>query len=67
MKDHMGNSLHLKSLNHISLLCRSVVESIDFYQDVLGFVPIRRPGSFNFDGAWYVNCLTPPGPCNPTL
>jgi len=36
------------------------VESIDFYQDVLGFVPIRRPGSFNFDGAWYVNCLTPP-------
>ncbi|KAG5229001.1 metallothiol transferase FosB [Salix suchowensis] len=27
-------------------------ESIDFYQDVLGFVPIRRPGSFNFDGAW---------------
>ncbi|KAJ6963330.1 hypothetical protein NC652_001830 [Populus alba x Populus x berolinensis] len=52
MKDHMGNSLHLKSLNHISLLCRSVEESINFYRDVLGFVPIRRPGSFNFDGAW---------------
>ncbi|KAJ6342515.1 hypothetical protein OIU77_023641 [Salix suchowensis] len=52
MKGRMGNPLHLKSLNHISLLCRSVKESIDFYQDVLGFVPIRRPGSFNFDGAW---------------
>ncbi|KAJ6415865.1 hypothetical protein OIU85_030082 [Salix viminalis] len=48
----MGNPLHLKSLNHISLLCKSLEESIDFYEDVLGFVPIRRPGSFNFDGAW---------------
>jgi len=27
-------------------------ESISFYQDVLGFFPIRRPGSFDFDGAW---------------
>jgi len=48
----MGNPLHLTSLNHISLICKSVEESIDFYQNVLGFVPIRRPGSFNFDGAW---------------
>ncbi|KAF5739102.1 putative lactoylglutathione lyase [Tripterygium wilfordii] len=52
MKENMWNPLHLKSLNHISLLCRSVEESINFYQNVLGFVPIRRPGSFNFDGAW---------------
>ncbi|XP_023548575.1 uncharacterized protein LOC111807198 [Cucurbita pepo subsp. pepo] len=52
MKDSEGNPLHLKSLNHISLLCRSVEESIDFYQNVLGFFPIRRPGSFDFDGAW---------------
>lgn len=48
----MGNPLHLTSLNHISLVCRSVEQSIDFYQNVLGFVPIRRPGSFDFDGAW---------------
>ncbi|KAK9282135.1 hypothetical protein L1049_005047 [Liquidambar formosana] len=52
MKEISGNPLHLKSLNHISLVCRSVEESIDFYQNVLGFVPIRRPGSFDFDGAW---------------
>jgi catechol 2,3-dioxygenase-like lactoylglutathione lyase family enzyme len=52
MKESAGNPLHLKSLNHISLICRSVEESINFYQDILGFFPIRRPGSFNFDGAW---------------
>ncbi|KMT00688.1 hypothetical protein BVRB_9g219760 [Beta vulgaris subsp. vulgaris] len=52
MKEIQGNPLHLKSINHISLLCRSVEESINFYQDVLGFFPIRRPGSFDFDGAW---------------
>jgi catechol 2,3-dioxygenase-like lactoylglutathione lyase family enzyme len=28
--------------------------SLRFYADVLGFVPIRRPGSFDFDGAWCV-------------
>ncbi|MED6192458.1 Glyoxylase I 4 [Stylosanthes scabra] len=52
MKESMGNPLQLKSLNHISLVCRSVEESMDFYQNVLGFFPIRRPGSFDFDGAW---------------
>ncbi|CAN0900928.1 Glyoxylase I 4 [Linum grandiflorum] len=46
------NPLQLKSLNHISLVCRSVEKSLDFYQHVLGFFPIRRPGSFDFDGAW---------------
>ncbi|KAK9130736.1 hypothetical protein Sjap_011223 [Stephania japonica] len=48
----MANSLGLASLNHISLVCRSVEKSLDFYQNVLGFFPIRRPGSFDFDGAW---------------
>ncbi|KAL4387510.1 hypothetical protein GQ457_09G007970 [Hibiscus cannabinus] len=52
MKESQGNPLHLKSLNHISLVCRSLEESMDFYQNVLGFVPIRRPGSFDFNGAW---------------
>ncbi|KAL8136131.1 glyoxylase I 4-like [Apium graveolens] len=55
MKENMGNPLQLKSLNHISVVCRSVTESLDFYQNVLGFFPIRRPGSFNFDGAWLFN------------
>jgi catechol-2,3-dioxygenase len=48
--------LPLASLNHISIVCRSVEASLRFYTDVLGFVPIRRPGSFDFDGAWYA-CL----------
>ncbi|KAL8138681.1 hypothetical protein V2J09_004682 [Rumex salicifolius] len=52
MKKANGNPLDLKSLNHISMVCRSVDESISFYQNVLGFDPIRRPGSFNFSGAW---------------
>ncbi|KAL5575604.1 hypothetical protein UlMin_017303 [Ulmus minor] len=52
MKESTENPLHLKSLNHISLVCRSLEESMNFYQNVLGFVPIRRPGSFDFDGAW---------------
>nr|ABK26885.1 unknown [Picea sitchensis] len=44
--------LPLVSVNHISLVCRSVQDSMDFYEHVLGFFPIKRPGSFNFDGAW---------------
>jgi len=53
MKDtSVENPLRLQSVNHISLICRSVEESMDFYQNVLGFFPIRRPGSFDFDGAW---------------
>ncbi|VVA33652.1 PREDICTED: metallothiol transferase [Prunus dulcis] len=52
MKESM---LNLKSLNHISLVCRSVEKSLDFYQSVLGFFPIRRPGSFDFNGAWLFN------------
>jgi len=47
--------LSLRSLNHISLVCRSIEESITFYQDILGFIPIKRPGSFGFDGAWLFN------------
>ena len=49
-----GGVLPLASLNHISIVCRSVEESLRFYTDVLGFAPIRRPGSFDFDGAWCV-------------
>ncbi|KAM7509404.1 hypothetical protein LguiA_019857 [Lonicera macranthoides] len=55
MKENRVNPLHLKSLNHISVVCRSVEKSLDFYQNVLGFFPIRRPGSFSFDGAWLFN------------
>ena len=48
----MENPLRLTSLNHISIVCRSIDKSLGFYQNVLGFFPIRRPGSLNFPGAW---------------
>ncbi|XP_026390527.1 uncharacterized protein LOC113286018 [Papaver somniferum] len=47
--------LPLLSLNHISLLCRSLKTSIRFYQEILGFIMIKRPSSFGFDGAWLFN------------
>ncbi|KAL2327057.1 hypothetical protein Fmac_020484 [Flemingia macrophylla] len=48
----MANTLLLKSLNHISIGCASVEKSVDFYVNVLGFSPIKRPSSLNFNGAW---------------
>lgn len=48
------DSLPLLSLNHVSILCRSVWNSVRFYEDVLGFCLIKRPVSFNFNGAWWV-------------
>ncbi|KAG4939953.1 hypothetical protein GLYMA_16G003500v4 [Glycine max] len=47
--------LPLLSLNHVSFVCKSVSESVKFYQDVLGFVLIKRPSSFKFEGAWLFN------------
>ncbi|OWM65903.1 hypothetical protein CDL15_Pgr015328 [Punica granatum] len=55
MMGRTENPLHLKSLNHISIVCRSVERTIDFCQNVLGFVPVRRPGSFDFECAWLFN------------
>ncbi|XWS70680.1 hypothetical protein CRYUN_Cryun03dG0067700 [Craigia yunnanensis] len=51
----MENTLQLKCLNHVSLVCRAIKKSLDFYQNVLGFFPIKRPGSFDFSGAWLFN------------
>ncbi|XP_023755172.1 glyoxylase I 4 [Lactuca sativa] len=45
----------LLSLNHVSFICKSVRKSVKFYSDVLGFVLIRRPSSFDFEGAWLFN------------
>ncbi|KAJ7299505.1 hypothetical protein O6H91_02G111900 [Diphasiastrum complanatum] len=47
--------LPLSSLNHISRNCANIQESLDFYVNLLGFVPIKRPGFLNFDGAWLFN------------
>ncbi|XWS55310.1 hypothetical protein CRYUN_Cryun10bG0164100 [Craigia yunnanensis] len=48
-------TLPLLSLNHVSFVCKSVNESVRFYEEVLGFVLIKRPSSFNFEGAWLFN------------
>eukprot|EP00253_Pinus_taeda_P033331 PITA_33331 len=47
--------LPLLSLNHVSLLCRSVTASTEFYVNLLGFQLVRRPSSFDFVGAWLFN------------
>ncbi|XP_057491481.1 glyoxylase I 4-like [Actinidia eriantha] len=48
-------ALPLLSLNHVSILVKSVWTSVRFYEDVLGFFSIKRPSSFNFHGAWLFN------------
>ncbi|KAK1300775.1 hypothetical protein QJS10_CPB13g01184 [Acorus calamus] len=47
--------LPLLSLNHVSFVCQSVRRSVRFYEEVLGFVLIKRPSSFKFEGAWLFN------------
>ncbi|XP_073525835.1 uncharacterized protein [Phyllobates terribilis] len=51
----MENPLRLKTMNHISIVCRSLEMSLRFYQNVLGFLQIKRPSSFGFNGAWLFN------------
>lgn len=54
-KQEGEHELPLTALNHVSRLCRSVKDSVDFYTKVLGFVLIERPEAFDFDGAWLFN------------
>ncbi|KAI3752681.1 hypothetical protein L2E82_24716 [Cichorium intybus] len=49
------DQLPLLSLNHVSFICKSLRRSVKFYEEVLGFVLIRRPSSFKFEGAWLFN------------
>ena len=49
----ISSELPLLSLNHVSFVCKSVPKSVKFYEEVLGFVLIKRPSSFEFEGAWY--------------
>ena len=52
LQDNAPARLPLRSLNHVSRVCRDVAASAAFYADVLGFALIKRPESFDFDGAW---------------
>ncbi|XP_071707700.1 glyoxylase I 4 [Rutidosis leptorrhynchoides] len=54
-KDDQHDDLPLMSLNHVSRLCKSVKDSVEFYTKALGFVLIERPEAFDFDGAWLFN------------
>ncbi|MCO5564818.1 hypothetical protein L7F22_018486 [Adiantum nelumboides] len=47
--------LPISSMNHVAILCSSVERSVAFYENVLGFIPVKRPSSFDFDGAWLFN------------
>ncbi|KAK1304923.1 hypothetical protein QJS10_CPB11g00904 [Acorus calamus] len=49
------SSLPLLSLNHVSFVCSSVRDSAKFYEEVLGFVLVKRPSSFKFEGTWLFN------------
>ncbi|CDP01926.1 unnamed protein product [Coffea canephora] len=50
-----SQALPLLSLNHVSLVVKSVWASVRFYVNVLGFVLVKRPSSFDFHGAWLYN------------
>ncbi|XP_073147101.1 glyoxylase I 4-like [Henckelia pumila] len=54
-KPSAARELPLLALNHVSFVCKSVKKSVQFYEQVLGFVLIKRPSSFDFEGAWLFN------------
>ncbi|KAL4334031.1 hypothetical protein GQ457_07G040880 [Hibiscus cannabinus] len=49
-----GHAASLATDMEVDSMCPviSIEKSVDFYQDILGFFPIKRPGSFDFSGAW---------------
>lgn len=51
--EYIGGPLRLRALNHVSRVCRDLPQAINFYE-LLGFVQIQRPSSFDFEGAWCV-------------
>ena len=44
--------LPISSISHLSRVVKDVEKSSAFYTNVLGFVPVRRPSSFDFEGSW---------------
>ncbi|BBN06069.1 hypothetical protein MPTK1_3g18130 [Marchantia polymorpha subsp. ruderalis] len=48
-------ALPISCVNHISRNCSNLQEASKFYECLLGFVQIKRPGSFDFDGVWLFN------------
>jgi len=54
LKD-VKRSLPLRSLNHVSRVCRNVQDATYFYEKVLGFNRVVRPEALKFEGAWLHN------------
>lgn len=50
--DRAGTCPPLSSLNHVSFLCADVERTKRFYRDLLGFIEVKRPDSFKFEGSW---------------
>ncbi|KAL3692745.1 hypothetical protein R1sor_006396 [Riccia sorocarpa] len=48
-------ALPLSCVNHISRNCTDLQEATRFYENLLGFVQVQRPGSLDFDGVWLFN------------
>lgn len=44
--------LPISSISHLSRVVKDVEKTSAFYANVLGFVPVRRPSSFAFEGSW---------------
>eukprot|EP00193_Tetraselmis_chui_P002137 CAMPEP_0177762696 /NCGR_PEP_ID=MMETSP0491_2-20121128/6481_1 /TAXON_ID=63592 /ORGANISM="Tetraselmis chuii, Strain PLY429" /LENGTH=219 /DNA_ID=CAMNT_0019278765 /DNA_START=195 /DNA_END=854 /DNA_ORIENTATION=+ len=47
-------ALRLKSMNHVSRVCSDVATTKTFYENVLGFVEVRRPSQLeeSLNGCW---------------
>jgi catechol 2,3-dioxygenase-like lactoylglutathione lyase family enzyme len=44
--------LHVKTIDHITLVVRNLEAASRFYREVLGMRPVERP-AFGFPGAWF--------------
>jgi catechol 2,3-dioxygenase-like lactoylglutathione lyase family enzyme len=46
------------ALHHVSYTCADVQATRDFYVNLLGFIDIKRPDAFKFEGCWCVHSLS---------
>lgn len=44
--------MEIKGLDHISLHVADVLQSVAFYEEVMGLMQVKRP-DFDFQGAWF--------------
>ncbi len=47
-----GRGLHVKTLDHVTIVVKDLERSRQFYVDVLGMREVQRPG-FSFAGLWF--------------